>query len=169
MQKAVAYIEQTKAAALAQLTELIAIPSVSTDVGRIDDMRRCADWLAAHLHSMGMSSTRVIDTAGHPIVYSDWSGDEGAPTLLVYGHYDVQPPDPVELWTSPPFQATVRDGRLYARGSSDDKGQLFIHLTAIEAYLRAVGSLPINLKIILEGEEEIGGPSLHTVLVEHKQ
>jgi acetylornithine deacetylase/succinyl-diaminopimelate desuccinylase-like protein len=169
MQQVLAHIEQSKSATLAQLRELIAIPSVSTEAARIGDVRRCAEWLAAHLRSIGMGEAQVISTARHPIVYSEWCGAPGAPTLLVYGHYDVQPPEPLELWMSPPFQATVRDGNLYARGSTDDKGQLFIHFKAIEAYLQTVGRLPLNLKIILEGEEEIGSESLPIFLTEHRE
>src|SRR5688500_1071695 len=103
---------------------------------------------------------RVIETPGHPVVYGDWLGAEGAPTILFYGHYDVQPVDPLELWESPPFEATIRDGEIYARGAADDKGQVFMHFKAIEAHLKQNGRLPVNIKIILEGEEAVGSANL---------
>jgi acetylornithine deacetylase/succinyl-diaminopimelate desuccinylase-like protein len=168
MQEVLAYIEQNKTGYVAQLAEVIGIPSISTDAARRNDMQRCAEWLAAHLRSIGMRRTQVTSTAGNPIVYSEWCGAKSAPTILLYAHYDVQPPDPLELWTSPPFQLTIRDGKLYARGSTDDKGQPFIHLKAIEAHLQTVGRLPVNMKIVVEGEEETGGQSLPTFLAGHK-
>jgi len=168
MDQPLAYVHVNKDRFLAELAELIAIPSVSTDPDRRDDMRRCAEWLVAHLRSLGMDGSRVISTGGHPIVYSEWCRAQDAPILLLYGHYDVQPPDPLEQWTSPPFQASVRDGNLYGRGAMDDKGQLFTHFKAIEAYLRTAGRLPVNLKIVLEGEEESGGDSVSVFLADHK-
>ena len=107
-----------------------------------------------------MQNVRLIETPGHPVVYGDWLGAEGAPTILFYGHYDVQPVDPLELWESPPFEATIRDGEIYARGSADDKGQIFMHFKAIEAHLKQNGRLPVNIRIILEGEEEVGSANL---------
>jgi acetylornithine deacetylase/succinyl-diaminopimelate desuccinylase-like protein len=141
---------------LAELMDYVSIPSVSALPSHAADMRRCAEWTAAALHDAGLEHVRVIETAGNPIVYGDWLYAPGAPTVLCYGHYDVQPVDPEELWNSPPFQGTIRDGKLYARGATDDKGQLFIHVKAIEAHLRTVGRLPINISFIVEGEEEIG-------------
>jgi acetylornithine deacetylase/succinyl-diaminopimelate desuccinylase-like protein len=116
-----------------------------------------------------MPKVEVFPTAGHPVVYAEWLGAPGSPTLLIYGHYDVQPPEPMELWTSPPFQATVRDGNLYARGAADDKGQVFIHLKAIEAYMRNGGTLPVNLKMLIEGEEEIGSDHLEEFVQGHRE
>ena len=114
-------------------------PSPLTDATRLaehaGDMRRCADWTADHLRAIGLQNVRAIDTPGHPVVYGDWLNAPGAPTVLFYGHYDVQPVDPLELWTSPPFEATVRDNELFARGATDDKGQLFVHVKALEAHL----------------------------------
>ena len=111
---------------------------------------------------------RLEETPGHPIVYGEWLGAPGAPTMLFYGHYDVQPVDPVELWESPPFEATVRDGEIYARGSADDKGQIFMHFKAIEAHLKQAGKLPINVKVVLEGEEEVGSANLDDYIKAHK-
>jgi acetylornithine deacetylase/succinyl-diaminopimelate desuccinylase-like protein len=115
-----------------------------------------------------MQNVRLIETPGFPVVYGDWLGAEGAPTILFYGHYDVQPVDPLELWESPPFEATVRDGEIYARGSADDKGQVFMHFKAIEAHLKQNGRLPVNIKVILEGEEEVGSANLDNFVKEHK-
>ena len=103
-----------------------------------------------------MQNVRLIDTPGHPVVYGDWLDAPGKPTILFYGHYDVQPVDPLNLWTIPPFEATVRDGEIYARGSADDKGQVFMHIKAVEAHLKQAGSLPLNIKFFIEGEEEVG-------------
>jgi len=169
MSEVVRYVEENRQRFLAELKELIAIPSISTDPGHKADVQRCAEWLRAHLEGLGMEQTEVFPTAGHPAVYGEWLNAPGRPTLLLYGHYDVQPADPVARWTSPPFEATVRDGRVYGRGTADDKGQFFIHLKAAEACLQTTGRLPVNLKLILEGEEEIGGPHLPGVLAEHRE
>ena len=162
------YVEANHSRYLDELKELIAIPSVSTDPQRKEDVARCAEWIASHLRSIGMQTVQVFATAGHPIVYADWMGAPGKPTVLFYGHYDVQPVDPVNLWTSPPFDATIRGENLYARGTADDKGQVFVHFKSIEAYLKNVGRLPINLKMIIEGEEEIGSEHLEIFVQEHK-
>lgn len=145
---------------LAALLELIRIPSVSTDARHANDVRRAAAFLAERLGAAGPFEVDVHETARHPVVTAAWRGAPGAPTVLVYGHYDVQPPDPVERWVSPPFEPTERDGRLYARGASDDKSPMFLPITVAAAYLRATGRLPLNLVFLLEGEEEIGSPSL---------
>ena len=134
------------------LLEFLAIPSVSTDPARKEDVRRAALWLEERLKALGFR-TELLETPLHPILYAERLVDPKAPTVLVYGHYDVQPPDPLELWESPPFSPTVREGRLYARGASDDKGQLFAHLLAAEG-------APVNLKFLVEGEEEVGSPHL---------
>lgn len=120
------------------------------------------------MRSIGLQRVEVLPTPGHPVVYGEWLGAPGKPIVLIYGHYDVQPPEPLELWTSPPYQATVRDGNLYARGASDDKGQFFVHLKGIEAFLQNGGTLPVNVKMILEGEEEIGSENLPAFLRERK-
>jgi acetylornithine deacetylase/succinyl-diaminopimelate desuccinylase-like protein len=145
---------------LDELKEYLAIPSISALPQHAADVRRCADWTAEHLRGVGLQNVRLAETAGYPVVYGDWLGAEGAPTVLFYGHYDVQPVDPLELWTTPPFEATVRDGEIYARGSADDKGQIFMHFKAIEAHLRQNGRLPVNIKVVLEGEEEVGSKNL---------
>ncbi len=130
-------------------------------------MQRAADFVADSLRSAGLENVEIIPTAKHPLVYADWLHAPGKPTVLCYGHYDVQPPDPLELWTTPPFEPTIRDGNLYARGSADDKGQMYMHVKAVEA-LRAVnGTLPVNLKFLIEGEEEIGGESVAKYVAEN--
>ncbi|MEK9137004.1 MAG: M20/M25/M40 family metallo-hydrolase, partial [Bacteroidota bacterium] len=160
MDNVLSYLEQNKDRYLAELKQFIAIPSVSTNKEDTTDIRRCADWVADHMRSIGLQSVQIFPTAGHPVVYSEWLGAPGKPTVLLYGHYDVQPPEPLELWTSPPFEATIRGENLYARGSADDKGQVFIHLKSIEAYLKNTGALPVNIKLLIEGEEEIGSEHL---------
>ncbi len=161
MDQAIAYAREHRARFLDQLVELLRIPSVSTAPARAGDVARAAQWLAAHLEALGFQS-RVEPTERHPIVRADWLGAPGRPTVLCYGHFDVQPPEPLELWTRPPFEPVIERDILYARGASDDKGQLFIHIKAIEAILQTARALPLNVKFLLEGEEEIGSPSLAT-------
>jgi acetylornithine deacetylase/succinyl-diaminopimelate desuccinylase-like protein len=151
-----------------ELKSYLAIPSISALPQHAGDVRRCAEWTAAELTRIGMQNVRLIETAGNPVVYADWLGAEGAPTLLFYGHYDVQPVDPLELWESPPFEATVRDGEIYARGSADDKGQIFMHFKAIEAWLKQAGTLPVNIRLFIEGEEEIGSKHLDQFVRDHR-
>ena len=151
-----------------QLKTYLAIPSISALPAHADDVRRCAEWSVAELSRIGMHNARLVETPGHPVVYAEWLGAEGAPTILFYGHYDVQPVDPVELWTSPPFEATVRDGELFARGAVDDKGQVFMHMKAIEAHLSQTGRLPVNIKVILEGAEEVGSANLDDFIKANK-
>ena len=150
-----------------ELTQFLTIPSISAMPEHRADVRRCAEWAADEMRRIGLENCRVIDTAGHPLVYGDWLHAEGAPTVLFYGHYDVQPVDPVELWTSPPFEPTVRDGEIFARGACDDKGQVFVHFKAIEAHMKKSGRLPVNFKVILEGEEEVGSENLGPYVREH--
>ena len=168
MQQILSYIENNKARYLEELKELLSIPSVSTSAKHKPDIEKCARWIADHLNSIGMQNTKIFPTKGHPIIYSDWLNAPGKPTLLLYGHYDVQPVDPISLWTTPPFEATVRGENLYARGSSDDKGQIFIHFKSIEAFMKNGGALPLNLKLIIEGEEEIGSEHLQDFVSQHK-
>jgi acetylornithine deacetylase/succinyl-diaminopimelate desuccinylase-like protein len=151
-----------------ELKEYLAIPSISALPQHNADVRRCAEWTAEHMRRIGMENVRLVDTPGHPVVYGDWLHAEGAPTILFYGHYDVQPVDPLDLWESPPFEATVRDGEIYARGAADDKGQVFMHFKAIEAHLKQNGRLPMNLKVILEGEEEVGSENLDNFIKENR-
>jgi acetylornithine deacetylase/succinyl-diaminopimelate desuccinylase-like protein len=168
MENILKYISENQNRFLNELNSLIAIPSVSTSNEHQADMTRCAEWLSDHLKRLGLNNTQIFRTPGHPIVYGGWLGAPGKPTVLVYGHYDVQPAEPLELWKSPPFEGTIRDGNYYARGASDDKGQIFVHLKSIEAFMKNSGSLPINIKIILEGEEEIGSENLEPFLRQHK-
>jgi acetylornithine deacetylase/succinyl-diaminopimelate desuccinylase-like protein len=160
-----AYIEQHRDRHMDLLKALLAIPSVSTDSAHLGEVRRCADWLANYLGSMGMENVRLIPTElGHPVIYADrLQAGPDAPVMLVYGHYDVQPADPYEAWESPPFEATIRNDRLYARGASDMKGQLMAVLIALEAAIMTNG-LPVNLKFLLEGQEEIGSRNIRTVI-----
>jgi acetylornithine deacetylase/succinyl-diaminopimelate desuccinylase-like protein len=143
-----------------ELKGYLAIPSISALPAHADDVARCAAWTADEMRRVGLENVRLIETKGFPIVYADWLHAPGAPTILFYGHYDVQPVDPENLWESPPFEATVRDGELYARGAADDKGQVFMHFKAIEAHLRKHEKLPVNMKLVIEGEEEVGSTNL---------
>jgi acetylornithine deacetylase/succinyl-diaminopimelate desuccinylase-like protein len=146
---------------LGELFEMLRIPSLAGDPAHAGDIRRMAEWLAAHLRGLGLQSAQVMPTSGHPVVYGEWSGaGPKAPTVLVYGHYDVQPAVMEDGWDTPPFEPAVKDGVIYARGASDDKGQLFIHIKALESYLKTGGAAPVNMKFLLEGEEEVGSPSL---------
>jgi acetylornithine deacetylase/succinyl-diaminopimelate desuccinylase-like protein len=159
------YLESHAARFEDELCEFLRIPSVSADPNRRDDMYRAAEWLADQFRRMRFS-TEIISTAGHPMVYAESPTVPGAPTALVYGHYDVQPAEPLEKWATPPFEPTRRDGKLYARGATDDKGQLFTHVKSVEAWITVEGHLPLNLKFLIEGEEEIGSQSLEKFLAE---
>ncbi|MBX3085789.1 MAG: dipeptidase [Anaerolineae bacterium] len=153
---------------LEQLKEYLRIPSISTLSERKDDVKRAAEWTAAQMRKLGMTHVEVFPTAGHPIVFGSWLGAAGAPTVLVYGHYDVQPTDPDNEWITPAFEPTVRDGKLYARGSVDDKGQVFVNLKALEALMKQYdGKLPFNVKMIVEGEEEVSSINLEGFINDH--
>src|SRR5215813_8812686 len=152
-----------------ELKQYLAIPSISALPQHAADVKRAAEWSADEMRRIGMQNVRLIETPGFPVVYGDWLGAEGAPTILFYGHYDVQPVDPVELWESPPFEATVRDGELYARGAADDKGQVFMHFKAVEAHIKESGALPVNMKFFIEGEEEVGSAHLDDFVRDHKE
>jgi acetylornithine deacetylase/succinyl-diaminopimelate desuccinylase-like protein len=151
-----------------ELKAFLAIPSISALPAHAADVKRCAEWTADEMRRIGLHNVRLISTPGNPVVYGDWLDAPGAPTILFYGHYDVQPVDPLNLWQSPPFEATVRDGEIYARGSADDKGQVFMHFKAVEAHLKENGRLPVNIKFILEGEEEVGSVNLDEFVRAHK-
>lgn len=154
---------------LGELKEFLRIPSVSTLAEHTDDVRKAADFVADKLRAAGIENVEVIRTDRHPLVYGDWLHAPGKPTVLCYGHYDVQPADPLELWESPPFEPVLKNGSLYARGSADDKGQMYCHIKAVEA-LRAVnGTLPVNVKFLIEGEEEVGGVSITKYVEEHPE
>ncbi len=162
-----AFVESNQDRFLEELKTFLRIPSISTLPEHASDIRRAAEFVADSLRKAGLENVEIIQTAGHPLVYADWLHAAGKPTVLCYGHYDVQPPDPLELWTTPPFEPDVRDGNLYARGSSDDKGQMYMHVKAMEA-LRAVnGTLPVNVKFLIEGEEEVGGESVAKYVAEN--
>src|SRR5689334_5609125 len=169
MNEVVDYINVHRDRYVEELKQYLAIPSISALPEHAADTRRAAEWTADSLRNAGMQNVRLIDTPGNPVVYGDWLGAPGKPTILFYGHYDVQPVDPVDLWTSPPFEATIRDGEIYARGSADDKGQVFMHIKAVEAFLKQAGSLPVNIKFFIEGEEEVGSVHLDQFVREHKQ
>jgi acetylornithine deacetylase/succinyl-diaminopimelate desuccinylase-like protein len=162
------YIAENQDRFLEELKDFIRIPSISALPEHREDMDRCALYCADQMKAIGLDRAEVLPTGGPPAVYGEWLGAPGRPTVLVYGHYDVQPVDPVELWTTPPFDPQVRDGELYARGSADDKGQLHLHWKAIEAYMRVEGRLPVNVKFFIEGEEEVGSPHLDAFLERHR-
>src|SRR5580658_6656265 len=143
-----------------ELKALLRIPSISTDPEHKEDCRRAAAVLLAELKRIGMENARLIETAGHPLVYADWLHAAGKPTALVYGHYDVQPADPLDEWLTPPFEPTERNGNLYARGAVDDKGQVVAQVKALESLLAANHALPINVRVLYEGEEEVGGEGI---------
>jgi acetylornithine deacetylase/succinyl-diaminopimelate desuccinylase-like protein len=166
MKAVIDFIDQNRARFVRELALWVRIPSVSSDAARAADVKRSAEHLAGVLRGLGAGRVEVWSTPGHPAVFAEWLGAPG-PTLLVYGHHDVQPVDPLSEWTSPPFEATERDGRLYGRGVVDDKGQVYIHAKAIESFIATAGRLPINLKLIVEGEEEIGSDHLETLLRTH--
>jgi acetylornithine deacetylase/succinyl-diaminopimelate desuccinylase-like protein len=167
--KVVDYINVQRDRYVDELKQYLAIPSISALPEHQGDVRRAAEWSADHLKSVGLENVRLIETPGNPIVYGEWLNAAGAPTILFYGHYDVQPVDPVDLWESPPFEATVRENEIYARGAADDKGQVFMHFKAIEAHMKQTGRLPLNIKVFLEGEEEVGSLHLDEFVRQNKQ
>ncbi len=152
-------IDREKSRYLGELEDYLRIPSISTDPDYAAEVRRASEFLIGQMKAAGLSA-EAVDAGGHPLVYGEWNGAPGKPTALFYGHYDVQPADPLELWKSPPFEPTVEDGFLVARGATDDKGQSFAHVKAVQAILAERGSLPVNVKFLVEGEEESGGESI---------
>lgn len=153
---------------LDELKEMLRIPSLSGDPAHAGDIRRMAQWLETHLAGLGLDRVEIMETAGHPVVYGEWLGaGPDKPTVLVYGHYDVVPAELADGWESDPFEPVVKDGKIYARGATDDKGQLFVHVKALESYLKTAGAAPVNLKLLLEGEEEVSSPNLKPFIVEH--
>ncbi len=157
---ALQFAEGNRTQAVEELKAFLRIPSISTLPDHAPEVRRAAEFLAGELRRIGMEHVEVIETAGHPLVYADHLHAPGKPTVLSYGHFDVQPPDPLDEWITPPFEPTIRDGNVYARGAVDDKGQLWMHVKALEALLQAEGTLPVNVRVIAEGEEEVGGEAL---------
>jgi acetylornithine deacetylase/succinyl-diaminopimelate desuccinylase-like protein len=160
------FFDKNQARARDQLFDLLRIPSVSARSEHNADTARAAEWVAESLRGVGLTA-KVHATKGHPIVVGEWRGAEGAQTILIYGHYDVQPAEPLELWDSPPFEPTVRDRKIFARGSVDDKGQLFLHVKALEAHLTTRGTLPVNIIVLAEGEEEVGSDHLAEFIEAH--
>jgi len=166
-QAVVDYLEQHADRFVAELQELLRIPTVSADPTCKPHMQRGADWVYSQFRDLGFKA-EIVRTPGHPIVYAECLEVPGAPTVLVYGHYDVQPADPLDLWETPPFEPTIRDGAIYARGATDDKGQFFTHVKSVEAWLKTKGKLPVNVKFVIEGEEEVGSKNLDDFLLAHK-
>jgi succinyl-diaminopimelate desuccinylase len=161
------YLERNRERYVQELSELLRIPSVSADSKHRDDVKKAADWVANQFRRMKLQ-VEVIATLGNPIVYAESPAVPGAPVVLVYGHYDVQPPDPLNEWQSPPFEPTVRNGNIYARGATDDKGQMLTHLKSAEAWIETEGKLPLQLKFLIEGEEEVGSANLEPFIAQHK-
>lgn len=162
------YLLRQRDAHLEELKDLLRIPSVSTSKAHVADVRRAAEFVAARLEEVEFKTT-IYDTPGHPIVYGEWLGAPGAPTVLIYGHYDVQPPDPLDLWRNPPFEPTIENGNIVARGATDDKGQFYCHVKGVEAHMKTAGKLPVNVKFLIEGEEEVGSDNLDPFLEAHKE
>ncbi len=169
MEHVIAYLKGQRPRALEGLKEFLRIPSVSTHPHHREDLRRCARFLADELERIGMRQVAVNPTDGHPIVTAEWLDAPGKPTVLFYGHYDVQPAEPIELWESDPFDPVIRGDNLYARGSTDDKGQVWVHVKALEAHLRENGRLPVNVRMLIEGEEEVSSENLEAYLETHKE
>lgn len=160
MQKVIEFIKKNEKRYVEEMIDWLKIESISSDSTKNADTRRAAEWCVEHLKRAGIENVKLIETGGHPVVYGDWLHAKGKPTILVYGHYDVQPVDPLNLWHTPPFEPTIKEGKIYARGTSDDKGQMLTHVFALEALMKQNGELPVNVKFFIEGEEEAG--SEHT-------
>ncbi len=163
------YLTENKESHLQELFEFLKISSISALPDHKEDVIRTAEWVAEALRKIGMENVSIHPTKGHPVVYGDWLHAEGKPTVLIYGHYDVQPVDPLNLWDSPPFEPEIREDKIFARGASDDKGQTFMHFKALETILKTEGTLPLNFKFCIEGEEEIGSPNLPAFVKENKE
>jgi acetylornithine deacetylase/succinyl-diaminopimelate desuccinylase-like protein len=162
------YLEQNQSRFLDELLDFLRIPSISSLPEHAADVRRAGEWVAQRMTTAGIEGVRVLETGGHPVVYGEWLHAPGKPTVMIYGHFDVQPVDPLDLWESPPFAPVVKEGRLYARGSNDDKGNMLLPILAVEALLQSEGTLPLNLKFFFEGQEEIGSPTLPNFITANK-
>jgi acetylornithine deacetylase/succinyl-diaminopimelate desuccinylase-like protein len=162
------YLDTNQDRFLAELLDFLHIPSISALPEHAPDVARAGEWVADRLRAAGVEGVRILPTGGHPVVYGEWLHAEGKPTVLIYGHFDTQPADPLELWTNPPFEPTVHDGRVYARGATDDKGNMFAPILAVEALLNSEGALPLNVKFIFEGQEEIGSPQIPDFVAAHR-
>ncbi|MFP4543361.1 MAG: dipeptidase [Candidatus Kapaibacterium sp.] len=170
MESVLKYIDTNKERFLKELTNFLEIPSISSLKAHNEDTLHCADWLIDNIKKAGIDSVRAYPTQGHPIVYAEYmEAGKAAPTVLIYGHYDVQPVDPLHLWKSAPFKPEIRNGKIYGRGTSDDKGQVFAHIKAIEAHLKTYGKLPVNIKLLIEGEEECGSNNLDKFIDKYRE
>ncbi len=163
------YLEDNESSYLDELCEFLRIPSISSLPEHADDVRQAAEWVADRLKTAGIEEVQVLATAGHPVVYGQWLHTTGGPTVLIYGHFDTQPVDPIELWSQPPFEPVIKGDRLYARGASDDKGNMLAPILAVEALLKTRGNLPLNVKFFFEGQEEIGSPQLPDFISSHRE
>lgn len=163
------YLTQNKAEFEARLLDFLRIPSISSLPEHAGDVRKAGEWVMTQVRAAGMEHVEMMETGGHPVVYADWLHAPGKPTVMIYGHFDTQPVDPLELWDSPPFEPVVKDGRVYARGASDDKGNMLAPVIALEAMLKTTGALPVNVKCFFEGQEEIGSPTLPDFIAANKE
>lgn len=164
MDEVLKFITQNKEIYINELIDFLKIPSISTLQEHKPDINRCANFVSEKLKQSGMNRVEIFQTEGHPIVYGEWLGAPGKPTILIYGHYDVQPVDPIDLWETPPFEPTIRDGKIFARGATDDKGQVFMHFKSVEAFFKTAGAPPVNVKFLVEGEEEVGSEHLEAFI-----
>src|SRR4051794_27333575 len=162
------YLETNNDRFVQELVEFLRIPSISSLSENSGDVQRAGEWVADRLRAAGVEHVEILPTAGHPVVYGDWLQAPGKPVVLIYGHFDTQPTDPEELWVSPPFEPRVEGDRIYARGASDDKGNMFAPIVAIEAMLKGDGALPVNVKFLFEGQEEIGSPHIPPFLAQQR-
>ena len=167
MEDVINYIKENQSNYIEELKDFLEIPSISTLHENQNDINNAAKFVAEKLKQAGLNRVEIFKTEGHPLVYAEWLGAPGKPTVLIYGHYDVQPVDPIELWKSPPFEPEIRDGKIWARGATDDKGQMYMHIKSVEAFFKGKGSLPLNVKFIIEGEEEIGSRNLEVFIKSH--
>ncbi len=163
------YLAENQDRFLAELLDFVRIPSVSSLPEHAGDVQHAAEWVATRLQAAGIEGVQILATGGHPVVYGEWLHAPGKPTIMIYGHFDVQPVDPLHLWDSPPFEPVIKEGRLYARGASDDKGNMLVPILAVEALLQSEGKLPVNVKFFFEGQEEIGSPTLPNFIAAHKE
>lgn len=163
------YLQENQSRYLDELFEFLRIPSISSLPENAADVQRAAEWVAERMRTAGIEGVRVMPTGGHAVVYGEWLHAGDKPTVMVYGHFDVQPVDPLDLWDSPPFEPVLKDGRIYARGSNDDKGNMLLPIIAVEAMLQSAGTLPVNLKFFFEGQEEIGSPTLPNFIVANRE
>lgn len=163
------YLDQNSDRFLQELLDFLRIPSVSALPNHAPDVQRAATWVAGRLEAAGIEDVRILPTGGHPVVYGEWLHAEGQPVILIYGHFDTQPADPLDLWATPPFEPVIRDGRLYARGATDDKGNMLLPILATETLLKTTGALPVNLKFFFEGQEEIGSPQIPAFIAAQRE